>query len=235
MADLRLRALVVDDDAFARRLMSASLVEADIAVVAEAHDGSEALRLCVEHRPDVVVMDIVMPNVDGITATREITAKLPQQLVVILTGADETELAMLALRAGAVGVLNKEVDPAALPRALRAAMRGEAAISRQLSMRVIEQLRSTAGVPVGVRPVASPLTAREWEVLDLLYEGSSTDQIARALVISRETVRSHVKHILRKLGVNSREEAMAAVQRLRSYERDTAPWVGPVVSSGRQT
>jgi DNA-binding NarL/FixJ family response regulator len=229
MTDGRIRALVVDDDAFARRLMSAALAEADIAVVAEAHDGAEALRLCVEHRPDVVLMDIVMPGVDGITATRDITAQLPQQLIVILTGADEMELAMLALRAGAVGFLNKEVDPAALPRALRAAMRGEAAISRRLSMRVIEQLRITAGVPIGVRPVTSPLTAREWEVLDLLYEGRSTDQIARALVVTRETVRSHVKHILRKLGVNSRDEAMAAVQRLRSYERDTAPWLRPVV------
>jgi DNA-binding NarL/FixJ family response regulator len=217
MAEEQMRALVVDDDAFARRLIRTALEDGDIDVVAEGHDGSEAIRLCLEHRPDVVVMDVVMP-VDGITATREILAKLPQQLVIVLTGAGEPELGVLALRAGAVGFLNKDVNVAALPKTLRAAMRGEAAISRELGMRVIEQLRTATSPPAHDRPEKSPLTAREWEVVELLHDGQTTDQIAQALVVSRETVRSHVKHIFRKLGVNSRGDAVALVQQAHRYD-----------------
>jgi DNA-binding NarL/FixJ family response regulator len=204
--------LVVDDDALARRLIRSVLVDAGLAVVAETRDGAEAVSLCEKHKPDVVVMDVVLPGLDGISAMRRIRAGRPQQLVVMLTGGDEDELGLLALDAGATGFLNKESGIDALPRALEAAVRGEAAISRRLSMRVVEHMRTANPAPIIDRAQAGCLTTREWEVVRMLDEGSSTHEIAEALHVSRETVRSHVKHILRKLGVNSRAEALTLLR-----------------------
>ena len=163
-------------------------------------------------------MDVVMPELDGILATRQILKVVPDQLVIVLTGVDDEddELGLLALRAGAAGFLSKDVDIDALPRTLEAVRAGEAAISRRMTKRVIEQLRSAPGGSSGMRPVKSPLTAREWEVIDLLKATRSTDEIAADLVLSTETVRSHVKNILRKLDVRSREEAVAAADRMRN-------------------
>ena len=170
------------------------------------------------YRPDVVIMDAVMPELDGILATRQILKMVPDQLVIVLTGVDDEddELGLLALRAGAAGFLSKDVDIDALPRTLHGVRAGEAAISRRMTKRLIEQLRSAPGGSSGMRPVKSPLTAREWEVIDLLKSTRSTDEIAAELVLSTETVRSHVKNILRKLDVRSREEAVAAADRMRN-------------------
>jgi NarL family two-component system response regulator LiaR len=140
----------------------------------------------------------------------------PGQIVVILTTADDDEIGLLGLRAGASGFLAKDVDVDILPQALQGALSGEAAISRKLSMRLVEQLRRAPDGPGGLRPVKSPLTPREWEVIDLLAETRTTDQIAEQLVLSSETVRSHVKNILRKLDARSREEAVAIAQQMRS-------------------
>lgn len=134
----------------------------------------------------------------------------------ILTTADDEEIGLLGLRAGASGFLAKDVDIDVLPQAVHGALSGEAAISRRLSMRLVEQLRRAPEGTGGLRPIKSPLTPREWEVVDLLAEIKTTDQIAEQLVLSSETVRSHVKNILRKLGARSREEAVAAAQRMRS-------------------
>jgi DNA-binding NarL/FixJ family response regulator len=209
------RVLVADDDAFARRMIRDALERADLAVVAEAQNGHDAVRLCLRYRPDVVVMDVVMPEIDGIAATRRIVKELPRQRVVMLTSTDEQEMGFLGLRAGAVGFLSKEIDIDSLPRALRAAVAGEAVLSRQMGMRLVEHLQSTPDGTSGLRPVKSPLTAREWEVIDLLAECMTTEQIAEALVLAPETVRSHVKNILRKLNARSRGEAVKAAQRLR--------------------
>ena len=122
---------------------------------------------------------------------------------------------MLALRCGAAGFLSKDVDIGALPRALRGITDGEAAISRELTMRVIERFRRVRTDGAGLRPVQSVLSGREWEVLDHLCSGASTDDIADALVLSTETVRSHIKNILRKLRVSSRAEAIAVARELR--------------------
>ena len=208
------RAIIADDDPFARRMIKDALQAAGIIVVAEAHDGREAVELALYYRPDVVLMDVVMPTLDGIAATREILDSAPEQRIMLLTSVDEEETAMLGLRAGAVGFLTKDVDVSALPRVLRGAASGEAVISRRFAMKLLESLRQapTAG---GLRPVRSPLTAREWEVVDLLCEGRTTDEIASVLVLSSETVRSHVKHILRKLGASSRQEAVAIAQEMR--------------------
>jgi NarL family two-component system response regulator LiaR len=211
-----LRALIADDDPFARRVIKDALESGGVRVIAEAHDGRQAVELALYHRPDVVVMDVVMPGLDGITATRNIVRELPDQIVVVLTGggADE-ELGLQALRAGATGYLSKDLDISALPRALAAAHAGEAVVSRQMTMRLIEHARRTGEGTAGMRPVRSPLTPREWEVVDLLRAGRSTDDIAEALVLSTETVRSHIKNLSRKLNVRSREDAVAAADRMR--------------------
>jgi two-component system, NarL family, response regulator LiaR len=210
-----LRTIVADDDPFARRVMRDALQEAGVVVAAEAQDGREAVELTLYYRPDVVLMDVVMPTLDGIAATRQIVESAPEQLVILLTSANEEEMAVLGLRAGAIGFLTKDVDVSVLPRILTGAMRGEAVLSRRFTLRLVEFLRSAPQSAGGLRPVRSPLTAREWEVVDLLYEGQTTDEIAAALVLSSETVRSHVKHILRKLGASSRGEAVAIAQEMR--------------------
>lgn len=214
--DAVLRVIIADDDPFARRAIKQALSQPGIIVIAEAHDGREAVELCLHYRPDIVLMDVVMPVLDGIAATRRIIKQLPDQIVVILTSSDEQEFGFLGLRAGAAGFLSKDVDIDALPQAMRGASTGEAVISRQLGMRLIEHLRRAPDGGTGMRPVKSPLTPREWEIIDLLVESKTTDQIADQLVLSPETVRSHVKNILRKLDARSREEAVAIAQRMRS-------------------
>jgi DNA-binding NarL/FixJ family response regulator len=139
---------------------------------------------------------------------------LPEQLVVVLTSGDDDDVGVVALRAGASGFLAKDLDVEMLPRALIKALSGEAAISRRLSLRLIEQLRS-APRGTGLRPVRSPLTPREWEVADLLVAGQSLDDVAGQLVLSIETVRSHIKNIMRKLNVRTRADAIAAVRQMR--------------------
>lgn len=213
--DARLRAIVVDDDPMARRLVRDALQLADIVVIAEAGSGREAIELTKFYKPDVVLMDVVMPGMDGIEATRRIIRAVPGARVVMLTRSDDDDLGLLGLRAGAVGFLTKDVDISAIPRAIRGAHAGEAAISRRLSMRLVERLRSLPEGGVGTRPVRSTLTPREWEVLDLLCEGRSTAEIAESLVLSLETVRSHIKNLMRKLGVRTREEAVEQATALR--------------------
>jgi two-component system, NarL family, response regulator LiaR len=210
-----LRAIVADDDPFARSVIKAALRRAGIVVVAEARDGREAIELTLHYRPDVVLMDVMMPEVDGISATRQIVEEAPDQAIVVLSSTEDDDVGMMSLRAGATGFLTKTMDPDALPRALRGVLGGEAAISRRLTLRLVDEFRRASEGAAGMRPIASPLTSRQWEVIDLLAEGKSTDQIAQSLVLSSETVRSHVKNILRKLGATSREEALAAARRLR--------------------
>jgi NarL family two-component system response regulator LiaR len=221
-SDGAFRVIVADDDPFARRLMSGVLERAGMIVVAEARDGHEAAELGVLHRPDVIVMDVVMPGIDGLRATRRIIKAVPDQLVIMLTSAGEDELGLLALRAGAVGFLSKEFDIDALPRALEGVRAGEAGVSREMTGRLIEQFRNAPSSNSGLRPVKSPLTRREWEVIDLLAAGHSPDAIADALVVSRETVLSHIKNLMRKLGVHSRADAVAAAERLRLTLPDSA-------------
>ena len=210
-----LRTIVADDDPLVRRLIRDTLQRADVTVIAEASTGREAVELALFYRPDVVVMDYMMPEMDGIEATRRIYEADPSVRVVLLTGAGDEELGLRGLRAGASGYLSKEVELDALPRALRGALEGEAAISRQLAMSLVQHYRSAPNAGMGLRPVRSKLTDREWEVLDLLSGGASTDDIARLLVLSTETVRSHRKNLYRKLEVRTREDAIEAAAKLR--------------------
>jgi two-component system, NarL family, response regulator LiaR len=220
-ASTKLRAVVADDDPFARRVIKDALEAGGVLVVGEARNGRQAVELALYCQPDVVVMDVVMPELDGIVATRRILDELPEQIVIVLTGAeDHEEIGMQALRAGAAGYLSKELDVAALPRALEAARAGEAVVSRKMTMRLVEQIRRAPQGASGLRPVRSPLTPREWEVIDLLRAGRSTDDIADELVLATETVRSHIKNLMRKLEVRTREDAVAAADRMRTAPPD---------------
>lgn len=214
-AEERIRVVVADDDPLARRMVKQALQRAGLSVIAEAHDGREAVDLALHYRPHIVLMDVVMPQVDGLSAARRILKEDPGQIIVMLTSGDDEDVGLIALQAGAVGFLSKELDVDVIPRALMRTLEGEAAISRRMSRRLIERLRAAPQGSAGLRPVKSPLTAREWEVIDLLAEGCTTEQIADRLVLAGETVRSHVKNILRKLGVSSRGEAVAEAQRMR--------------------
>ena len=214
----RIRTLIADDDPLARRLIRDTLQADDMIVVAEARTGREAVELALFYRPDVVVMDDMMPELDGIEATRQITEQDRGIRVVLLAGVANESLALLGLRAGAAGYLSKDIELGSLPRALRGAVAGEAAISRRLAMRLIEHYRSAPTGGTGLRPVRCKLTDREWEVLDLLTGGATTEDIARSLVLSHETVRTHLKNVYRKLEVRSREKAVEAAARLRGLE-----------------
>ena len=152
-----LRTIVADDDPLVRRLIRDTLQRADVTVIAEASTGREAVELALFYRPDVVVMDYMMPEMDGIEATRRIYEHDPSIRVVLLTGAGDEELGLRGLRAGASGYLSKEVELEALPRALRGALEGEAAISRQLAMKLIERYR--AAPTRRRRPAPGPLAA----------------------------------------------------------------------------
>jgi two-component system, NarL family, response regulator LiaR len=210
-----LKTIVADDDPLVRRLIRDTLQMDGVTVIAEACNGREAIELALFYRPDVVVMDYMMPELDGIEATQRIFAADPAIRVVLLTGAADDALALRALRAGASGFLSKDMELASLPRALRCAVNGEAAISRRLAMRLVQHFRTTPAGGTGLRPVRSTLTDREWQVLDLLSGGASNDDIARSLVLSHETVRTHLKNLYRKLQVRSREQAVEAANRLR--------------------
>lgn len=211
----RLRVIVADDDPLARRVVRNALQQAGVTVIAEASSGREALELARHYRPDVVLMEAVMPDFEGLEATRRLVAEVPETAVLVLTASGDEDTGLLALRSGAAGFLTKDVDIDALPRALHGVRDGEAAISRQLTMRLVERFRSTRTDGAGLRPVQSVLSGREWEVLDCLCGGATTDGIADLLVVSTDTVRSHVKNILRKLGVSSRGDAIAVAMRLR--------------------
>ena len=213
---LPLRVIIADGDRDSRRLIRDRLQQSGITVIAEAGSGREAVELSVFYKPDVLLADALLPDADAVAVIRGVLARAPGIAIVLLSATDDAELGLVGLRAGASGFLSKSVGLDALPRALRAAHCGEAVISRQLTMRIIDGMRRVRDDGAGLRPVRSRLTSREWEVLDLLCEAQSTDQIAETLVLSPETVRSHIKNLLRKLGVRSRREAVEQAKRLRS-------------------
>lgn len=214
-SDGAIRTVLADGDPLARRTIREALNGDGVVVVAEATTGREAVELAAFYRPDAVVLDAALPLLDGIEAARAIHERDQDLCIVVLASTADDEQALLSLRAGAVGYLSKEVDPEVLPRILRGALEGEAAISRRLAMKLVEAYRRRPRGGKGLRPVRSDLTDREWEVLDLLAAGAGTEEIARTLVLSTETVRSHLKNLYRKLGVTSRGEAAQEARRLR--------------------
>jgi two-component system, NarL family, response regulator LiaR len=211
-----LKVIIADDDPLARRAIRDALQADGIVVIAEAATGHDAVELVLHYDPDVVLMDVVLPRIDGIAATRRILQRRPEIVVVMLSANEDPELGLMCLRSGAGGFLPKTVPLETLPQAMRAAAEGEPVVTRRLTQELIERLRRSSPDGHGLRPVRSELTSREWEVLDLLCRHLSTDEIADALVLSSETVRSHVKNILRKLHVRSRQQAVEVAKELRS-------------------
>jgi DNA-binding NarL/FixJ family response regulator len=214
--DTRLTVLLADPDPLVRRVVCDELRRGGFIVVANTGDGREALELARFYHPDLVVMEARLPSLDGESAIRAMGRDAPQTRVVVLSADADEELGLQLLRAGAVGYLAKDHDLAALPRVLTKVAEGEAAVPRSLAMRVLESLRRLP--ERGWRPLHSQLTTREWEVVELLAGGASTQDIAEELVLSPATVYGHVKNILRKLGVKSRAEAVARAHELRPAE-----------------
>jgi two-component system, NarL family, response regulator LiaR len=210
-----LKVIIADDDPLARRAIRDALQEQGMVVIAEAAEGHDAVELVLHYEPDVVLMDVVLPRVDGITATRRILEHNPDVVVIMMSANEDPELGLLCLRSGAGGFLPKTVPLETLPHAIRAAAEGEPVVTWRLTAALIDRLRRSSADGNGLRPVRSQLTPREWEVLDLLCRRLSTDEIADTLVLSSETVRSHIKNILRKLDVRSRQAAIEVANDLR--------------------
>jgi DNA-binding NarL/FixJ family response regulator len=209
------RVVVVDDDIELRGRLRAALQDAGLTVIAEADNGRDAIDLAAHFRPDVMIMDIVMANIDGLTATRAIAERAPTVRILLLTASDDVELGMVGLRAGAAGHQVKGVPVRDIVESVRRMAGGEPVVGPELTWRLIDSLRALPVGGQGVRPVRSKLTPREWEVLDLLCAGRTVDQIADELVLARDTVRTHVKRLLRKLGAHSQAEAISIANGIR--------------------
>ena len=197
---MTIRILLVDDHAVVRQGLRMFLsLEPELEVVGEATDGNDALHKVRATSPDVVLMDLLMPVMDGVTAIGAIKAEFPDVEVIALTSVLEDELVVGAVQAGAVGYLLKDTQADELCRAIRAAAQGQVQLAPEAAARLVREVRAPE------RPAA--LTERETEVLGLLAEGQSNKQIAATLVIGEKTVKTHVSNILSKLGVPSRTAA----------------------------
>jgi DNA-binding NarL/FixJ family response regulator len=205
----RIRVMVVDDHLMVRRGLATFLDSApDLEVVAEATGGAEAVRTCAKIRPDVVLLDLKLPELDGISVTRAIRAANPEIQVIAMTSSLDDELVSDALNAGAVGFLLKYVGVSELRDAIRAAMAGRPTLAPEATRALVRQATSAP------RPV-EPLTAREREVLSLMVRGLRNAEIANHLIVSRSTVNFHVSRVLGKLEVTSRTAAVRVALRGR--------------------
>ncbi len=213
VSDQPVRVVMADDHAWLRGLIRAALEADGCEVLAEGATADEAVGLAVQHRPDVVLLDISMPG-GGIRAAQEISRQLPETAVVMLTQSDNDDDLFDSLRAGAAGYLLKDTPPDQLGDALRGVLSGRAAMSPRLVTRVLDEFRAPARRRLGRKsPAAAKLSAREWEVMELLGQGLTTDQVASRLFLSPTTVRVHVSAVLRKLRVKDRASAIQLLQR----------------------
>jgi DNA-binding NarL/FixJ family response regulator len=208
--------VIGDADPIARRVIRDTLQDqAGFVIPAEASNGWEVVELSRHYCPDVTLMETSLPGLDGLIAARQIRDQAPEVRVLIFSQHDAEEAQLEALRAGACGFLSKDVPLETVARVVQSVVRGESAFSRKVTMRLIERLRQLPEGGIGMRPVHSPLTEREWEILDFFCQGKGTKQIAETLVLSEETIQSHSKSVLRKLKVHSRQEAVELAERLR--------------------
>ncbi len=205
----RVRVLLVDDQGLFREALATLLgVRPEIEVVGEAADGDAALRAAARLRPDVVLMDLHMPVLDGVAATRRLRVEQPGVRVLALTTFDDDEDVFAARRAGAVGYLLKDVSADRLVEALLAAARGESVLQPSVAARVVARFASLPDdAPPRSQPLVVPLSDRELEVLRLLADGGSNREIAAALFLAEGTVKNHVTNVLAKLGARDRTQA----------------------------
>ncbi len=206
----RVRILIVDDQALFREGLHTLLsVQPDFEVVGEAGNGEEAIRLAANTRPNVILMDLRMPVLDGVSATRRLHQLLPDSRVIVLTTFDDDELVFDGLRAGAAGYLLKDVSSEKLFEAVRVAARGDYFLLPSITAKVVAEFaRLSKPAPKIVEPLAEPLSPREVEILKLVATGASNKEIAESLVIAEGTVKNHLTSIFSKLNVKDRMQAV---------------------------
>jgi DNA-binding NarL/FixJ family response regulator len=203
------RVIVADDQALVREGLMTLLATSDgIEPVAAAADGEEAVALCARHRPDVALMDLRMPKLDGVEATRRIRAAQPETEIVVLTTHADEESILDALRAGARGYLTKDAGIAEISRAVHAAAAGQALLDPLVHSRLVAAASAAARPAPPATSLPDELTPREAEVLSLIARGLSNGEIAAALVVSEATVKTHVNHVFAKIGARDRAQAV---------------------------
>ncbi len=211
----RIRILLVDDQAMFREgLRTLLATQPDFEVVGEAANGEEALRLCSSERPEIVLMDLRMPILDGVAATRRIRAAHPDTRVIVLTTFDDDEDIFEGLRAGAVGYLLKDAGSPKLFEAVRATARGESFLQPSVAARVVAEFARLAGQASRAAAPVEPLSDRELDVLRLVAQGASNKEIAGALFIAEGTVKNHLTNIFSKLDVRDRTQAALRAREL---------------------
>jgi two-component system, NarL family, nitrate/nitrite response regulator NarL len=211
------RVLIVDDHPLTRDALAALLTQHGFEVSGQAGDGEEAVQLARQLQPQLILLDLSMPGVSGLEALPRLREAAPGAEVLVLTASGTEDNLLSAIRGGAAGYLLKTEPPERLVEFLRAAVHGEAALSGTVARRLLERVRDGSGHDASVPDaIAQALSARELEVLLLLDEHLGTDEIAKRLFISEHTVRSHVKSLLRKLGVSSRREALERLSTARA-------------------
>ncbi len=211
-----IRVLLVDDQPLFREGVHTLLsLQPDLEVVGEAGDGEEALRLAARLRPDVILMDLQMPVLDGVEATRRLRLTQPDCRVIALTTFDDDEYVFEGLRAGAIGYLLKDTPSVKLLEAIRAAARGESFLQPSIATKVVAEFSRLADqAPTRPQPLAEPLSEREHDILRLVVTGASNKEIAAVLVITEGTVKNHLTNILAKLGVRDRTQAALKAKEL---------------------
>jgi DNA-binding NarL/FixJ family response regulator len=211
------RILIVDDHPLTRDALAALVEQSGFEVAGQAADGEAAVKLAGELGPDLILLDLSLPGMNGLEALPRLREAAPAAEVVVLTASGTEENLLGAIRGGAAGYLLKSEPPERIVEFLRGVARGEAALSGAIARRLLETVRETGGRETGVPDsIAAELTAREVEILLLLDDRLETDEIAKRLFISEHTVRSHVKSVLRKLEVTSRREAVEKLAAARS-------------------
>ena len=213
------RVLIADDHALIRDGFRRMLgYEKDFEVIGEASDGREAVQLCRRLEPDLVLMDVRMPEMDGLEATRAIKANQPEVSVLVITTYENADYLLGAIKAGAAGYVLKDAPSERLVNSMRRVLAGEWPLNQELGVRLIRRLASE-GPQASAPPLLEDLTPREVEVLGLLLRGKTNQEIAKSLSISRATAKVHVRHIIAKLGVSDRTQAV-----VRALELGLAPY-----------